>query len=556
VLEFRILGPLEARDGDDSIPLGGLKQRAVLAILLLRANQLVSVDRLIDELWGEQPPSTATHSVEVYVSRLRKLLGGGGAPPIETLRPGYRLSIEAGQLDLLRFEHLLQEGRGALAAGDPVEASARLGEALGLWRGPPLADFVFEAFAQSAIGRLEELRLAAVEDRIDADLALGRHGELIAEVETMIGQHASRERLRGQLMLALYRAGRQGDALEAYRATRAALVEELGIEPSPALQRLERAILAQDEVLEWVPPTRAVHAERAPVREFERSILLIAHEDAEFEALLALAAPLARSQSPHELIVVQLLNEAKGRLLAEATARLQARRSALLDEGVAVRVAVCTSEEMGNDVVRLASQQDVDLLLLDARAERAKGPFGPQLAAVLEQAPCDVTLLVSGDPHAAAGFGAGAVVVPFGGAEHDWSAVELGAWLASGCDTELKLCGLAADRDLGRRDASRLLATASLIVQQLAGVIAEPVLTAPGVEGVLEATKDARVVVLGFSERWRSEGIGATRAAIVAGSRASCLLVRRGLRPGGLSPNVSLTRFTWSLSGERPGLDA
>jgi DNA-binding SARP family transcriptional activator len=554
VLEFRILGPLEARDGDDSIPLGGLKQRAVLAILLLRANQLVSVDRLIDELWGEQPPSAATHSVEVYVSRLRKLLGGGGAPPIETLRPGYRLSVEPRQLDLLRFEHLLQEGRGALGAGDPAEASARLGEALGLWRGPPLADFVFEAFAQPAIGRLEELRLAAVEDRIDADLALGRHGELIAELETMIGQHVSRERLRGQLMLALYRAGRQGEALEAYRATRAALVEELGIEPSPALQRLERAILAQDETLEWVPPARAAHAERAPVRELERSILLIAHEDAELEALLALATPLARSQSPHELIVVRLLGDATARSLTEASASLQARRSALVDEGVAARSAVFTSDEVSTDIVRLASQQDVDLLLLDARREPANGPFGLQLTAVLEQAPCDVALLVAGDPDVAAAP-SDAVVVPFGGAEHDWSALELGAWLASGRGAELKLCGLAADRDIGRRDASRLLATASLLVQQLAGVVAEPLLTAPGVEGVLEATAEAQAVVLGLSERWGSEGIGATRAEIVAGSPAPSVLVRRGLRPGGLSPDAGLTRFTWSLSRERPGLD-
>jgi DNA-binding SARP family transcriptional activator len=547
VLEFRILGPLEARYGEESVPLGGLKQRAVLAILLLRANQLVSVDRLVEDLWGDEPPSAATHSVEVYVSRLRKLLGRSGARPIETLRPGYRLSVEPGQLDLHRFEHLLEEGRRALAAGDPAEASTRLAEALDLWRGPPLADFVFEAFAQSAIGRLEELRLAAVEDRIDADLALGRHGELIAELESLIGQNPSRERLRGQLMLALYRAGRQAEALEAYRATRTALIDELGIEPSPALQRLERAILAQDEMLE-LAPSRAAHAERTSVGELPRSILLIAHGDAELEPLLALATPLARSQRPHELIVVQPLRDAS--VLAEATARLQARRSALLAEEVAARVAVFTSDDVSTDVVRLASQQDVDLLLLDARAERANEPFGPHLTAVIEQAPCDVALLVGGDFDRALDPGAGAVVVPFGAAEHDWSALELGAWLASGCGADLKLCGLAADRDVGRRDASRLLATASLVVQKLAGVIAEPVLTTPGVAGVLEAAEGAQVVVLGFSERWRSEGMGATRAAILADAHAPCLLVRRGLRPGGLSPNETLTRFTWSLSGE------
>jgi predicted ATPase/DNA-binding SARP family transcriptional activator len=244
-VDFRILGPLEVTDeGREPVVASG-KQRALLAILLLHANEVVSRDRLIEELWGEQPPRTARKSLQVQVSRLRKALGGGESP-ITTGPNGYSIRVAPGELDLERFTRLAEEGRRALGADDPERGAELLREALSLWRGPPLADFTFESFAQPEIPRLEELRLAALEDRIDADLARGQHAELVGELEALVAAHPLRERLRRQLVLALYRAGRQADALEAYRAARAKLMDELGLEPTPELRQLEQAILTHD----------------------------------------------------------------------------------------------------------------------------------------------------------------------------------------------------------------------------------------------------------------------------------------------------------------------
>ena len=245
-MQYRVLGPLEVRDGEESLPLAGAKQRALLALLLLHANRVLSRDRLIDELWGDQPPATAVTSLQVYVSRLRKLL------PAETLLtrpPGYVLEVKPEELDLRHFERLLAEGRTALADGDAARASRLLREALDLWRGPALAEFAYEPFAQAEIGRLEDLRLAAVEERTEADLTLGRHADLIGELEALIAENPHRERPRRQLMLALYRAGRQADALDLYRETRRLLSDELGLDPSPDLQALEKAILNHEPTL-------------------------------------------------------------------------------------------------------------------------------------------------------------------------------------------------------------------------------------------------------------------------------------------------------------------
>jgi DNA-binding SARP family transcriptional activator len=251
-IEFRLLGPLEVLAEGTPVSLGTPQQRALLVLLLLNANEVVSRDRLIDELWGENPPETAAKLVQVYVSRLRKALEPdrtGGGDVLVTQAPGYMLRVSPDELDVNRFERLVEEGQKALVEGTPGEAAARLREALALWRGPALADFVFEPFAEADVGRLEELRLAALEGRIEADLALGRT-DLVGELETLIARNPLRERLRGQLMLALYRSGRQSEALEAYRETRRTLVEEVGVEPDPALQRLEQAILKQDPALD------------------------------------------------------------------------------------------------------------------------------------------------------------------------------------------------------------------------------------------------------------------------------------------------------------------
>jgi WD40 repeat protein/DNA-binding SARP family transcriptional activator len=254
-VEFRILGPLEVvRDGAP-IVLGAAQERALLALLVLRGGKAVPIDRLIDDLWGDRAPATAAKAVQVYVSRLRKALG---ADAIVTHGRGYRLAIEPEQVDAVRFDALLAEGRRALSDGDAAGARDRLGSALGLWRGDPLADFAYEPFAQAAIGRLRAARFAALEDRVEADLALGGDGELIGELESLIASNPLQERLRGQLMVALYRAGRQADALAVYRQTSELLRDELGLEPSRSLQKLERSILEQDIALDTIPSPRVV----------------------------------------------------------------------------------------------------------------------------------------------------------------------------------------------------------------------------------------------------------------------------------------------------------
>jgi DNA-binding SARP family transcriptional activator len=281
--EFRVLGPIEAVVEGRLVPLPAEKPRALLAVLLLSRNRVVSVGQLIEDLWGEEPPETAPKALQVYVSQLRKAIG---ADRVLTKPPGYSLRIEEGELDLDRFEQLFREGREQLGVGDAKAAAKQLEQALELWRGPPFAEFDAEPFARDAGGRLEESRLAAIEERIEADLALGRHARLVSELEQLIAREPFRERLRGQLMLALYRSDRQTEALELYRRTRETLVDELGIEPSPALQELEQAILRHDPSLQpgRRSPTQAESFARAPeTRPGRRPVLVLV-------VVLALAA--------------------------------------------------------------------------------------------------------------------------------------------------------------------------------------------------------------------------------------------------------------------------
>ncbi|HSD80514.1 MAG TPA: alpha/beta fold hydrolase, partial [Solirubrobacteraceae bacterium] len=245
-MEFRLLGPLEARTGGAVVALGGRRQRALLARLLLDANRTVAVDRLVDDLWGEDVPDSAVKMVQIYVSRLRKALPGD---VLRTRAPGYVIEVPPDALDLERFRRLAGEGRAALAAGDAATASERLRAALALWRGPALAEFG-EPFARAEAGHLDELRLACLEERIDADLALGLGPGLVGELEALIARHPLRERLRAQHLVALYRAGRQAEALDAYQEHRRSLDEELGIEPSARLKELQRLILRQDPALD------------------------------------------------------------------------------------------------------------------------------------------------------------------------------------------------------------------------------------------------------------------------------------------------------------------
>lgn len=258
-MRFRNLGPLEAWDDELELELGSGRQRVLLALLLLHANELVSTDRLIEDLWSGQAPPSASKVLQGYVSHLRRALGPDA---IVTRGSGYLL--QAADTDAADFEKLLDDARSQR----PHDAARTLRAALDLWRGGAFADVEYEGWAQGEIGRLEELRLVALEERIDADIALGRHADVVAELESLVAAHLLRERLRGLLMLALYRCDRQGEALEAYRAARSTLVEELGIEPSKALQRLEQAILTQDPELDAkvgpVGAARPIEREPAP----------------------------------------------------------------------------------------------------------------------------------------------------------------------------------------------------------------------------------------------------------------------------------------------------
>jgi DNA-binding SARP family transcriptional activator len=534
-MDFRILGPLEVlSEHDRPVALGGAKQRSVLAVLLLQANELVSSDVLIDRLWGATPPATCVKTIQVYVSRLRKALG---EDRLATRPPGYLIHVDPAELDLARFEQLTAEARRA----DPETAALKLREALGLWRGPALADLAYAPFAQPEIARLEELRIAALEQRIDADLALGRHAELVGELEALIARHPLREGLRGQLMLALYRSARQAEALDAYRAAHRELSEELGLEPSERLRLLEQAILRQDPSLdlpdrpprEAPPPDRAPPAGRVP----ERALLVAPRALPALADLLSVANPLAASEPPHELIVAGVVPAAE---LGAATAALAARRAELVAAGLAARTAAFSSPSRGEDIVRLAAQEDVDLLLMDA----GDTPLDGDARVVLEQAPCDVALLTErGGP-----LGVGPVVVPFGAGGHDWAALNLGAWVARSTGAPLRLIGSAADRGEQARDASRLLADASLIVQRTAGIVAEPMLGSPGRRGVAVLAEGAGLLVVGLSDRWREEGLGRVRGELAKAPPAPTAFVRRGTRPAGLAPAETRTPFGWSLT--------
>jgi len=504
VLDFRILGPLEVLLDDEPVRLGGLKQRATLAILLLDANRVVPVERLADDLYAGEPPVTAVTQVQRQISELRKLLG---ADAIETRAPGYLLHVDPDGRDLDRFERWTYDATVALGAGDALGAADLLARALGLWRGAPLSDLAYEPFAQPAIARLDELRLAALEQQIEAALALGRESVLIPELETLVWDHPLRERLRGQLMVALYRTGRQADALELYRKTRQLLVEELGIEPSVALAELEQQILRQDPALDRPRPAELV-----------RAVLLVPAADDAIAPLLSLAEPLAR-RPDRSLIVARVVATAEELPAASAAvAKLHEQ------EDVKLRTAVFTSLEPARDVVRLAASYDVELILVAARSV-------VDLAALAARAPCDLAVLYGDSPPAGDG-----IAVPFGGNENDWAALELAAWLASMSAGRLTLVGTAADPAAGRRDASRLLADASLAVQRVIGVSAEPVLAERTEEGLAAALAGAGLVVAGF---------GSDR--LVERSAAPVLLVQRGARPGGLAPRESLTCFSWSL---------
>jgi len=509
---------------DRPVALAGSKQRAALGILLLSANRVVSIERFADDLYAGEPPVTAVTQVQRQVSELRKLLG---AEKIETRSPGYVLHVEPECLDLVRFERWTSEATQALGRSDAQAAVELVERALALWRGAPVADLTYESFAQPAIARLQELRLAALELRFDGMLALGGHTRALPELEALVWEHPLRERLRGQLMLALYRSGRQAEALEAYRKTRDTLVGEFGIEPTASLRELEHRILTQDASLDAAGGS-------PPEPRADRSVLVLPASDARIDALLSVVRPLGALPG-HALILARLVDDE--RELESAAAAVNARRALL---GDSLRTAAFTSIEPARDVVRLTANNDVELVVVDAPVEPPGYLFG-----LTERGGADLAAF-SGS---ALDWGQGAgVFVPFGGGKHDWAALELGAWLASATRARLTLVGTSADPARGRRDASRLLADASLAVQRVVGVAAEPMLAEASEESLRAVIEPATLVVLGLPARAQEKGgLGGIYLGLVRGGSPPVLLVHRGTRPGGLAPRESQTRFSWSL---------
>jgi DNA-binding SARP family transcriptional activator len=533
VLEFRVLGSLEVAGESGPVRLGGPRQRATLALLLLNPNAVVSVDHLADALYAGVPPVTAVTQVQRQVSELRKALAPEA--PIETRAPGYLIRLAPDQLDLYGFERLSGEGSQALARGEAQLAADLLRRALALWRGAPLGDLGYESFAQGAIERLDEIRLVALEQRIEADLACGRHAQLVGELEELVSEHPLHESFCGQLMIALYRSGRQAESLAAYRRTRDTLVEAIGIEPTPALHELERAILTHDQSLEL---ERNSTARLTTDRQVAGAVLVpLLSDEEELEPLLTLAESLVRLP-PRELIIARLVTDESD--VQQVAARLHKRRAEI---NGAVRTAAFTTGDPAAELIRLATTYDVALTLLAAPPDLEEREVPKGLSEIFERSPADVAVLV-GTGELETGDG---VFVPFGGGEHDWTALEVGAWLATARGLGLRLVGTKSDPRHGQRDSSRLLADASLAVQRLAGVDAQPLLADLSEDALVAAVESASLVVMGVSPRWRRDGIGVARRALIRGARPPILLVHAGPRPGGLAPRATRTRFTWSV---------
>ena len=537
-----LLGPVELRRDGVVVPVGAAKKRMILAVLGLSGGEVVSADRLIDAVWGERPPPSAGKALQVSVSQLRDAVEPTRRAPsvIISQAPGYALALPPQAVDVRVFERLWDEGRRLRASESPDSAADVLSRALALWRGPPLADLAYEEAFTQDVSRLEEMRWTCLEDRIDADLAAGRHAGAIADLEDLTHRYPLRERACGLLMLAYYRSGRQADALHAYRRMRATLVGDLGLEPSRALAELERQILQQNPALDEAVAGPVLRRAAGPASQM-RTIMAVGESAGSLTGLLQVASPLARA-SGAELVVVSALpppaaEEADA--LAAATRELSDRRARLEDEGVVARVAAFSTPTPGTDLVKFAAHHDVAMILTNGANTDDRWPS--TISELLSSAACDVVLSFSnGDPPSGA-----AVLVPFGGGQHDWAALELAAYLARLSDAPLVLVGAAAQ---GGADASRMLAVASLIVQRTFGVIPEPVIVAPGAAGVLDRAPGAGLIVVGVSARYGTEGLGHTRETIVREAAVPVLAVRHGRRPGLLTPPEGLTRFGWSLS--------
>lgn len=520
--ELGVLGPVMARRDGVEAALGGPRPRAVLASLLLRAGQVVPAERVAADVWGAEQPESSANLVQGYVSALRKVLGRA---MIETRGAGYVIVQPAD--DLVAFERLASAADAELDRGDATEALSSFDRALALWRGPALADVQQDTALAGPAAGLDELRTHAQERRAQALAALGRSDEAVGVLATLVADHPYREHTLALLMTALYASGRQAEALTAGRDGRRRLAVDLGVDPGPELRAIEAGILAQDETALGLTPRTSARV-AAP-----RTVLVSSFLPEELGPLLAVVEPWTHGPRATELLVVLLVSDPED--LGPAVRHLEEVRRELVSRGAMVRTATFTTRAAGADLARLAREQDATLMVIAAPGGRSDDE---RIVALLEQASCDVAVHVPGSA------GEGPVAVPFVGAGHDWAAVELGAWAAASADVGLRLVGTAADSQ--GRDASRLLANASLAVQRALGVTAEPVLVDASPDAVLAATSDARLVVVGLPDMWRTHGLGPTRAGLAGSASHSTLLIYAGPRPGALARGVH-TRFTWTV---------
>ena len=513
--------------------LGGPKPRALLAVLLLHANEVVATDRLIDELWGEDSPEDAAAALRVNVSRLRKTLP---QDVLTTRSPGYVIRVEPDTLDLHRFERLADEGRSLLARGLAADAAKRLHEALSLWRGPALADFAYESFALAAIARLEEIRLAAIELRIDADLALGRHDELVGELEALVSEHPLRERLRRYLMTALYRSGRQAEALDAYQDARRALVDGLGIEPGAELQKLEQAILRHDPSLDLHEPARASGRETAgavdPRRDRGRDS----------------CRRRCSAWPSHWRSTRRASWSSPGSCRTHRSSRPRRRGSKRTGQG---------SERGASSPERRRSRR-----ASPARTWPASPPSSTSISSSrrLPRSSFSRELPTTSSPHSSRRLPA----------TSHWSSPAARRQRApcSSRSAAASTTGRPSSSERGSRrrtacrsgwsvrppcrsrgSATRAACSRTVLSPSSASWASLPsrCWPTPGEDGMLEASRDAGLVVVGLSSRWHLEGLGTARLRLARDATTPVLLVRRGLRPGGLAPPTALTRFTWSI---------
>jgi DNA-binding SARP family transcriptional activator len=381
-MEFLLLGPLEVRDGNRTLPIVGARQRGLLAVLLLHANEVVSTDRLIEDIWRGEPPDTADNALQRQVSRLRQVLqpADGDRQLLLTRAPGYMLSISPDDLDLERFRRLVDEARRTRDV-DPGASASLLRQALALWRGQPLADFAFEPFAQVEVSRLEEMRVAALEDLVEADLAAGAHDARVAEIEALVAEHPLRERLRGHLMLALYRSGRQADALRVYREGRTTLVEELGIEPGPELRALEKAILVHDPslIVSHPPPPQRASRRVAHLALGDRVMCPVLVGRSQPFAHLVSALGRARAGEGRVAVLAGDAGAGKTRLARELVDHATAA-------GVAVLAGACSEASLSLPYLPFVEAIGACLADADLRELRAAiGPAAAELGALFPQ---------------------------------------------------------------------------------------------------------------------------------------------------------------------------